>query len=164
MTAVPLSDSAGAADALAMSLPQVAYQATALPSAWHADSADAVHDWSRITIMTNFKPVAAISTEDVNILWRAEIAGVAQDPTLLTPQFAVPVSSGNSNAPAQAVTWYTGTWLAGSTIALGSVAQFKTGTGGLFTLSAGTVYDVWSRLTGGSGEAPAKFVGQLRAY
>jgi len=182
---VPLPDVAGATDAVTITAvtargdvaaaadrisvlntgtPPVEYTASVLPSRWHADNYSSVRDWSRITVMTDFEPIAAISLEDLPVLWSAELGGVYQDPTLLTPMIALPVSSGDRMHPAQAVTWFAGQWLAGTTIAIGSVAQFLLGPGGgVLTLTPGTVYDVWSMLTGGS-ESPAKFVGQLRAY
>lgn len=120
-----------------------------------------------------FDPVSALSLEMINILWSGSLAGTFIDPTggttgqpLMTPSAAFPVSSGDFRNPAQPVTWYTGTWLAGGNrLGVGYVAQVGVGPGGSVTLSAGVSYDVWGKLaSGGGAEAPVKFVGTLRAY
>lgn len=120
----------------------------------------------------NFKPIAAISLEDVNVLWSSRLGGTYIDPTgqttgqpMLTPSIALPVSSGNPAAPAEPVTWFAGTWLLNATLGEGNIAQFEVGPGGgVVTLTAGVTYDVWSKLTGGTGEQPAKFVGSISVY
>jgi hypothetical protein len=132
------------------------FRAVPAPSRW------------RIT-MRYFEPIAAISLEEINILWTADLAGTEIDPTggtagqpQLPVQFAVPVSSGNFLAPAQPQTWYTATWLTGDNIR-GYVAQGLAGPGGAVTLAAGTSYDVWSKITG-SPESPVKFAGVQAVY
>ena len=121
--------------------------------------------------MANFAPISALSLEDVNVLWAGKLAGNNIDPTgqtegqaELTPQMAFPVSSGNVSAPAEPSVWYTGSWLLGATLGDGNMAQVLVGpSGGVVTLTAGTTYDVWARLTGGT-EVPVQFVGQLPVY
>jgi hypothetical protein len=121
-------------------------------------------------IMTAFPPIAAISVEEVNVSWTSMLAGTSIDPTgqtagqsLLPVQFAFPVSSGNVLAPAEPVTWLAGTWLTGQTTPY-YVAQCLVGPSpGLIQLTAGQVYDVWSKITG-TPEIPAKFAGQLSVY
>jgi hypothetical protein len=117
----------------------------------------------------NFGPIAAISLEEVNVLWNTMLAGTELDPTGQTegePQldvlFAFPVSSGDPLAPAQPSTWYAGAWLTGTNIR-GYVAQALVGPGGLVTLTAGEAFDVWSKILG-SPEEPVKFAGTLPVY
>jgi hypothetical protein len=124
--------------------------------------------WS--AIMTMFRPIAAISLEEINVTWTSELGGTRIDPTGQTPgqpqlvvEFAFPVSSGNQLAPAEPVTWYTGQWLVGTT-SLGYIAQCLIGPGGgQVTLAAGQSYDVWSKILG-SPEVPAKFAGTQQVY
>lgn len=123
-----------------------------------------------------FKPVAAISVEYIPVLWTADLVGDTIDPTgqtagqpQLPVQFAVPVSSGDPNHPAEPALWYTATWLTAADVTVaGYVALCPVGpTGGSpagqVQLTAGLVYDVWSKITG-STEAPAKFAGQQPVY
>lgn len=116
--------------------------------------------------MQDFDPIAAVSLENVPVTWVARLAGVEIDPSPtglnLPVQFAFPVSSGNELQPAEPGTWINGSWFAGTT-SVGHVAIILAGPGGAVTLSAGTTYDVWSRIIG-SPEQPAKFCGQLRVY
>jgi hypothetical protein len=120
--------------------------------------------------MAAFPPIAALSLEDVNVIWTSQLAGTSIDPTGQTPgqpalvvQFAFPVSSGNALAPAEPSSWYQGSWLTGQTSAY-YVAQCLVGPGGgVVTLTAGQAYDVWSKILG-SPEVPAKFCGQLAVY
>lgn len=118
----------------------------------------------------NFDPVAAISPENINVNWDSSFAGTEIDPTgqtagesALAVKFAFPVSSGNPLAPAEPVTWFTGDWMTG-TNCKGYIAYVTVGPGTAGpTLTAGTVYDVWSQVLG-TPDSPAKFVGQLRVY
>lgn len=120
--------------------------------------------------MSVFKPIAAISLEEVNVRWASDLDGTEIDPTgqtegqnILPVQFAFPISSGNPQYPAQPVTWYTGAWLLGGT-GKGFVAQCNVGPGGgAVTLTTGQNYDVWCEITG-SPEAPRKFAGTLPVY
>lgn len=122
--------------------------------------------------MTAFQPVAAASLAYVNITWTSELLGTVIDPTgqsegstLLPVQMAFPVSSGNPLEPAQAVTWYTASWLLGSTAA-GYTSQClvgPTGEGGLVQLTAGMEYDAWGSVQG-TPEIPKIFAGTLPAY
>jgi hypothetical protein len=123
----------------------------------------------RIAVLMNFRPLAAVSTECINVLWSSRLGGTYVDPTgqtsgepELTPQISLPVSSGNLNAPPEPSAWYPGSWLDDATLGTGNIAQYLVGPGSAVTfLAAGQIYDVWSKLTGGSSEVPAKFVGQL---
>lgn len=118
-----------------------------------------------VRTVASFTPVAALSTENVNVIWTSELAGTVIDPTspLLQVKMAFPVSSGLILRPAEPVTWYTAGWLTGTTIA-GFVAQCLVGpSGGVVTLSAGVTYDVWSQILG-TPENPVKFAGQLAVY
>ena len=119
--------------------------------------------------MSAFSPIAAVSLEYVNITWTSELAGTVTDPTgqsagsaLLVVQFAFPVSSGNPLAPAEPAGWYAGSWLDGTT-STGYIAQCLAGPSGTVTLTAGTVYDVWSQVQG-TPEVPKKFAGQLAVF
>lgn len=120
--------------------------------------------------MASFTPVAAISLEEVNVIWQSGLDGVLIDPTgqttgqaALPVSAAFPVSSGNQLAPSEPVTWYASSWLLGGT-GIGYVAQTLVGPGGgVVTLTAGQAYDVWSKITGVP-EVPAKFVGTLTVY
>ena len=120
--------------------------------------------------MTAFKPISAGSLECINVTWQGGLAGTSIDPTGQTEgqtelpvQFAVPVSSGNPLAPAQPVTWYTATWLLGST-SIGYVAQGLVGPGGgAVTLTSGTAYDVWGKIIGAP-EVPEKYAGTQEVY
>jgi hypothetical protein len=135
------------------------WAADPLPSRWKA-------------VMQNFTPIAAISVVYIPVLWTTELAGTEIDPTgqapsssLLPVQFAVPVSSGNPLAPAEASVWYSAVWLTGANIA-GFVAQCLVGptsSGGLVQLTAGTTYDLWSRIEG-TPEQPTIFAGQQAVY
>jgi hypothetical protein len=134
------------------------YQTGVVPPRWHAGPASS--RW-RI-IMAEFRPVSAGSKAYVNALWTSDLAGTIIDPTnpLLTVQFAFPVSSGDENNPAAPVTWYAGSWLAG-TVVKGFIAQCLVGpSGGVVALTAGVRYDVWSQILG-TPEQPRDFVGVL---
>jgi trimeric autotransporter adhesin len=127
---------------------------------WGAQSASP--RWS--AVLENFQPIAAVSLEQVNVRWTSDLDGTSVDPTVapLPVQMAFPVSSGVIGSPAQPVTWFTASWLAGGT-GKGYVAQCLVGPGGgTTTLTAGK-YDVWSKITG-SPESPARFVGTLTVY
>jgi hypothetical protein len=119
-----------------------------------------------------YKPIAALSLAEVNASWSSELAGGVIDPTgatqgqaALPVQFAFPVSSGNLNAPAQPVTWFTAAWLVPvNQPATGFIAQCLVGPGGgVLTLTSGLTYDVWSKITG-TPESPVQFVGQQPVY
>lgn len=114
--------------------------------------------------MTKFEPVAAISLEDVNVLWTSDLDGTTIDPTTtpLVVQMAFPLSSGDETRPSQPVTWYAASWLSGGT-GKGYIAQCLIGPGGVVQLAAGQSYDVWSKILG-SPEQPVKFAGQLPVY
>ena len=120
--------------------------------------------------MVNFEPIAAISLEEVNVNWTADLAGTYVDPTGQTENepelgvlFAFPQSSGNPLAPAEPVTWYAGTWLTGTNIR-GYIAQCLVGpSGGVVTLTAGLSFDVWSQVQG-SPENPRKYAGTIPVY
>jgi len=115
------------------------------------------------------EPVSSLSLENIPAVWTSDLDGTTIDPTgqttgqpLLVVQFAFPVSSGNLLAPAQPVTWYTGSWLLGGT-GKGYFALCLIGPGGgVVTLTAGT-YDAWSKITA-TPEVPVKFVGELTVY
>jgi len=122
--------------------------------------------------MTAFQPVAAASLAFVNITWTSELLGTVIDPTgvsagstLLPVLMAFPVSSGNPLEPAQAVTWYTASWLVGSTAA-GYTSQCLVGPtveGGLVQLTAGLSFDVWGSVQG-TPETPKIFAGVQEVY
>ena len=119
--------------------------------------------------MALFPPIAAISLEEVNVTWESGLAGTTVDPTgqtdgepALPVQFAFPQSSGNYSAPAQPVSWVTGSWLLGGT-SIGYTAQALVGPGGTVTLTAGLQYDCWTRITG-SPESPVKFAGTIGVF
>jgi hypothetical protein len=121
---------------------------------------------SRWTAVLAPGPVAAVSLEEVIVTWTSALDGTSVDPTgqtagqtLLTVQFAFPLSSGNPAAPAEPVTWLAAGWLLGGT-GYGYVAQCLTGPGGVVTLAAGKSYDVWSMITG-TPESPARYAGTL---
>lgn len=116
-------------------------------------------------LMATFDPVPAISLEYVSVTWTAELAGTVIDPTdpALPVEMAFPASSGDPAAPAEPVTWFAASWLTPSGQSKGYVAQCLIGPGGLVTLTAGQVYDVWSRVTS-SPEMPARFAGTLEVY
>jgi len=144
------------------------WTAAPAPPRWHATPAPP--RWK--AVLMNFAPIAAISLEEININWTSDLAGTEVDPTgvspgstLLTVQFAVPVSSGNPLAPATPVTWYTATWLLGANIR-GYIAQGLVGPtsmGGLVQLTAGVSYDVHGQVLGVP-EQPRKFAGTISAY
>jgi hypothetical protein len=116
--------------------------------------------------VADFDPIAAVSTENVNISWSADLDGTTVDPTNppLTVQFAFPLSSGNPDRPARPVTWYPGSWLAGGLGGQGFIAQCLVGPdGGAVTLTAGQSYDVWGQILG-TPEQPARFAGTLPVY
>lgn len=188
--AVPLGDVGNGADTIviafgvvdtgagadALSLPPsgntgtVTWRAGALPGRWQVASQrprwvakPASPRWKAV-LMAGFTPIAAISLQEVNVLWTSDLAGTVIDPTVtpLVVQMAFPVSSGNVNAPAQPVTWYTASWLAGGT-SKGWVAQCLVGPGGVVTLVAGQSYDVWSKIQGNP-EIPATFTGVQQVY
>ena len=119
--------------------------------------------WKAV-LMNVFMPVSAVGLQEINVLWTSDLAGTVVDPTVapLVVQMAFPVSSGDPNAPAQPVTWYSASWLAGTTIK-GWVAQCLVGPGGVVTLAAGTKYDVWSQIQG-SPEVPKVFAGVQQVY
>ena len=119
--------------------------------------------------MAGFQPISALSLENINVIWTADLAGTTIDPTgvststtALVVQFAFPVSSGNPLLPAQPVTWYQGNWVLGTTIR-GYVAQCPVGPGGVVTFTPGQKYDVWSQVQG-SPEQPEKYVGTQAVY
>lgn len=145
------------------------------PGTWAARTVTATWQASSVAptwkvAMVNFAPIAAVSLEYVNVNWTAECAGLMIDPTgqtagqpQLPVQFAFPVSSGNLLRPAEPVTWFNAVWLLNTT-SVGFIAQCLAGPGGtITTLTAGTTYDVWSKVTS-SPEIPVKFVGQLPVY
>ena len=121
--------------------------------------------------MAPFEPISALSPEDININWTSDLDGTVIDPTTagaggtaLTVKFAFPPSSGNPAAPAQPVTWYTGSWLSGGT-AKGFIAQCPVGPGqGTVTFTSGASYDVWSQVIGAGSESPIKFAGVQAVY
>jgi PhoD-like phosphatase len=115
--------------------------------------------------VASFAPISALSLEEINVTWTSDLDGTAIDPTVqpLVVQFAVPVSSGVLSAPAQPVTWFTASWLAGG-LGKGYVAQCLVGPGaGTVVLVSGQRYDVWSKILG-SPEQPAKFAGVQAVY
>ena len=115
--------------------------------------------------MNPFTPIAAVSLQEVNVLWTSDLAGTVIDPTVapLVVKMAFPVSSGDVNAPAQPVTWYSASWLSGATIK-GYIAQCLVGPGGgVVALVAGQSYDVWSQIQG-SPEVPMIFAGVQHVY
>ena len=115
--------------------------------------------------MASFEPIAAISPQYVNVSWTSELDGTTVDPTItpLTVQLAFPVSSGVAARPAEPVTWYAASWLAGG-IGRGYIAQCLVGPSpGLVQLTAGTSYDVWSRILG-TPEQPTIFAGVQPVY
>lgn len=146
------------------------WDAQAAPPRWHITLAAA--RWHTAPtpprwriIMANFEPIAAISPQYVNVNWTAELDGTTIDPTitLLTVQFAFPVSSGVITRPAQPATWFAGVWLAGGT-GKGYIAQCLVGPSpGLVQLVSGTNYDVWSRILG-TPEQPTLFAGVQPVY
>lgn len=112
-----------------------------------------------------FAPISALSLQEINIRWTSDLDGTTIDPITgnLTVQFAVPLSSGNPAAPAQPVTWYPASWLAGGT-GKGFVAQGLVGPGaGTTVLVPGQSYDVWGKILG-SPEQPVVFVGTQPVY
>jgi len=117
--------------------------------------------------LTSRAPVAAVSLEEVNVTWASALDGTVTDPTgqaagstLLPVLMAFPVSSGNPLAPAEPVTWFTGSWLIGGTSA-GYVAQALVGPGGgVVTLIAGVPVDCWSKIIG-TPESPVKYAGTI---
>lgn len=112
----------------------------------------------------NFDPISSLSLENVNVNWDSHFAGTEVDPTVapLAVKMAFPVSSLNTLAPAQPVTWYGANWMAGTNVK-GWIAYVTVGPSGAVQLAAGTVYDVWSQVLG-TPDSPVKFVGQLRVY
>jgi Concanavalin A-like lectin/glucanases superfamily len=114
-------------------------------------------------IMDVFEPIWHGSLECVNVRWTAELDGTTIDPTQGAPpatvRMAFPVSSGDPDNPAQPVTWYDGTWLAGGT-GKGFIAQCLVGPSGATQLAAGS-YDVWCEVQGAP-EAPRRFAGVQR--
>jgi hypothetical protein len=171
VTGAGWADTAGAAETFT-ALSSTAYTGrvewlvSPLPSRWHATPLPL--RWEA-TLM-NFGPIAAISLEEVNVLWNTMLAGTELDPTgqtqgqsELVVEFAFPVSSGNPLAPAQPGTWFTGSWLTGTNIR-GYVAQALVGPGGgVVTLTAGQAVDVWCQVVG-TPENPKKFAGALPVY
>jgi hypothetical protein len=116
----------------------------------------------------DFEPVSAAGLAEVTVVWTSDLFGTSIDPTgqtalqpVLPVLMAFPVSSGNPLAPAPAVTWYAAAWLLGTT-AKGYAAQALVGPGGVVTLTAGTLYDVWSEVEGT--EIPKVFAGSLAVY
>jgi hypothetical protein len=140
----------------------------ALPGTARWTAAPALPRWR--TTMTIFQPISALSLVMVNVSWTSDLDGTRIDPTgqtagqaALIVQFAFPLSSGNYTAPAEPVTWYTGSWLLGGT-GRGYIAQCLVGPGGgAVTLTAGQSYDVWSKITG-TPESPAIFAGTQPVY
>lgn len=172
-TGVSVADSGTGSDALTLppagNTGTTQWTAGALASRW---TIKAVNRWTvasvdprwRAVLMSGFKPIAAISLQEINVLWNSNLAGTIIDPTVgpLVVQMAFPVSSGNINAPAQPVTWYAASWLTGTTIK-GWVAQCLVGPGGVVTLNSGQSYDVWSQIQG-SPESPKLFAGVQQVY
>ena len=115
--------------------------------------------------MTAFDPISALSLENIPIRWTSDLDGQVIDPTSLVCQYALPVSSGNPLAPAQPVTWFTGTWLTQGTsrgkgyVQLCPVGPTSTGP----VLVVGQKYDVWGFIQG-SPEQPKKFAGTITVY
>jgi hypothetical protein len=117
-----------------------------------------------------FDPVSALSPEEVNVVWTADLPGSTVDPTgqsggsPLSVLMAFPVSSGDQRHPAPPVTWYEATWLTGN-ISVGFIAQCMVGPPpqGLVQLVSGTAYDVWSQIVGVT-ESPVKFAGTMEVY
>jgi len=191
---VAVSDSAGAADTLVVTVPSTgpapvwrcgaaaqrwACAAAALrwavaacaaqwetepsPPRWAASLSAA--RWE--IIMADFDPVASISKANVNVTWTSDLGGTEVDPTAapMVVRFAFPASSGDSQHPAQPVTWFTGSWLAPGHGYKGFIAQCAIGPladGGLVQLTAGR-YDVWSEVQAGT-ETPRQFAGALSVY
>jgi hypothetical protein len=189
--ALRVSDAGSGVDSLSIPAPGATGTGTwrpgALPDRWRVSTQDprwavgplanrwtirAVRRWAarpadprwRATLVSGFTPIAAISLQEVNVLWTSDLAGTVVDPTVapLVVQMAFPPSSGSVNAPAQPVTWYPASWLAGST-GKGWVAQCLVGPGGAVTLTAGQSYDVWSQVQG-SPETPKVFAGVQQVY
>jgi len=142
------------------------WAAQAAPPRWHVSPAQL--RWK--AVLMNFAPIAAISLEEINVLWTSALAGTEIDPTgqtegqpALTVQFAFPQSSGNPLEPAEPQTWFAGSWLTGTNIA-GYVAQALVGPGGgVVTLTAGLQYDAWTEILGAP-ECPRKFAGTLPVF
>jgi len=168
------TDSGHGADALALPPPgvtgTVSWRVGKMPPRWRAVpqqprwAAKAAGPRWRVALMDRFTPIAAISLQEVNVLWTSDLAGTSINPTTapLAVQMAFPISSGVPAMPAQPVTWYTASWLTGTTIK-GYVAQCLVGPGGVVTLTSGQSYDVWSKIQG-SPEIPALFAGVQQVY
>ena len=96
--------------------------------------------------------IYALSTEYVRLQVAATVGGSTYNPTADTVQFAFPTSG------VQPTTWYSGSW---ETINGLYYARCLVGpTGGVTTLTAGTTYDVWVKITD-SPEVPVRKLGQL---
>lgn len=174
IVAITLTDTGSGADTLSVPPPgntgQAKWQAGALSPRWQARplrprwTGAAFGPRWKVVLLSAFLPIAAISLQDVNVLWTSDLAGTVIDPTVtpLVVQMAFPISSGNINMPAQPVTWYAASWLAGGT-SKGWVAQCLVGPGGTVTLTTGQSYDVWSKIQG-SPEIPAMFAGVQQVY
>jgi len=120
--------------------------------------------------MTAFEPVSAASLAEINVTWTSRLFGTVIDPTgatagqaALPVAMAFPASSGNPLEPAVPVTWYSASWLLGSTAA-GWTCQCLVGPGsGVVTLTPGVAVDVWATIQGVP-EVPAVFAGTLPVY
>lgn len=115
--------------------------------------------------LTDSSPVAALSLVKVNVLWTSDLGGIVVDPTAGpdTVQMSFPVSSGNTLAPAEPVTWLAAAWLSGQ-ISRGWIAQCLVGPSpGLVQLTAGQSYDVWSKITDNP-EVPVNYAGTISVY
>ena len=99
--------------------------------------------------------ISALSTEYLRFPVAATVNGATVNPTGDTVQFAFPAAA---SAP---VTWFAGSW---ETTAAGTyVARVLVGpTGGVITLTAGSYYDVYIKITD-SPETPVRNLGTLLA-
>jgi hypothetical protein len=99
--------------------------------------------------------LAALATEYLRYQVTATVAGAVYTPTSDVVQFAFPVTG------AQPSTWLSGSW---ETVGSNYFARVLVGpTGGVVTLTAGTTYDVWMKITD-SPEIPVRLVGKLTVY
>lgn len=108
--------------------------------------------------MPNFMTLSALSTEYVKTQVFATVAGVAYDPTNDTVQFAF---MANNQSPGT-TDWKSGSWEKNTTV---SPAQYFARclvgpNGGVLTLSAGSTYSVWMKITDNP-EVPVRYVGDV---